>query len=37
MNEVTRRRFYSGFIYGVGAIISAALAIPAGLYLLVTG
>jgi menaquinol-cytochrome c reductase iron-sulfur subunit len=35
MNEVTRRRFYSGFVYGVGAIISAALAIPAVLYLLV--
>jgi menaquinol-cytochrome c reductase iron-sulfur subunit len=35
MKEVTRRRFYSGFIYGVGAIVSAALAIPAALYLLV--
>jgi menaquinol-cytochrome c reductase iron-sulfur subunit len=35
MSEVSRRRFYSGFIYGVGAIISAALAIPAALYLLV--
>lgn len=34
MREVTRRRFYSGFIYGVGAIVSAALAIPAALYLL---
>jgi menaquinol-cytochrome c reductase iron-sulfur subunit len=35
MNDVTRRRFYSGFIYGAGALISAALAIPAALYLLV--
>jgi hypothetical protein len=35
MNEVTRRRFYSGFMYGIGAIISTALALPAALYLLV--
>jgi menaquinol-cytochrome c reductase iron-sulfur subunit len=35
MKEVTRRRFYSGFIYGVGTIMSAALAIPAALYLLI--
>jgi menaquinol-cytochrome c reductase iron-sulfur subunit len=35
MNHVTRRRFYSAFIYGVGVIVSAALAIPAALYLLV--
>ncbi len=35
MKDVTRRRFYSGFIYGVGVIISAVLAIPAALYLLV--
>jgi menaquinol-cytochrome c reductase iron-sulfur subunit len=33
MREVSRRRFYSGFIYGAGAIVSAALAIPAALYL----
>jgi menaquinol-cytochrome c reductase iron-sulfur subunit len=35
MSEVTRRRFYSGFIYGAGAIMTAALAIPAVLYLLI--
>jgi menaquinol-cytochrome c reductase iron-sulfur subunit len=35
MQEVTRRRFYSGFIYGVGVVITAALAIPAAFYLLV--
>jgi menaquinol-cytochrome c reductase iron-sulfur subunit len=35
MNEVTRRRFYSWFMYGAGAIISGALALPATLYLLV--
>lgn len=35
MQDVTRRRFYSGFISTAGALISAALAIPAALYLLV--
>lgn len=35
MNEVTRRRFYSAFIYGAGVIMSAAFAIPAALYMLV--
>jgi menaquinol-cytochrome c reductase iron-sulfur subunit len=37
MQDVTRRRFYAGFIYGVGTIITAALAIPAALYILVPG
>jgi menaquinol-cytochrome c reductase iron-sulfur subunit len=35
MREVSRRRFYSWFTYAAGAIISAALAIPTALYLLV--
>jgi menaquinol-cytochrome c reductase iron-sulfur subunit len=35
MREVSRRRFYAGIIYGVGFAISAALAIPAALYILV--
>ncbi len=32
--ETTRRSFYSAFIAGLGAIISAALAVPAAAYLL---
>jgi menaquinol-cytochrome c reductase iron-sulfur subunit len=32
--DATRRSFYSAFIYGLGAIISAALAVPAAAYLL---
>jgi menaquinol-cytochrome c reductase iron-sulfur subunit len=35
MREVSRRRFYAGIIYGVGFAISAALAIPAALYVLI--
>jgi menaquinol-cytochrome c reductase iron-sulfur subunit len=34
MKDQTRRRFYSSFVYGAGTLISAALAIPAALYLL---
>ncbi len=33
--ETTRRSFYSAFIYGLGAIISAGLALPAAAYLLI--
>jgi menaquinol-cytochrome c reductase iron-sulfur subunit len=32
--QTTRRSFYSAFIYGLGAVISAALAVPAAAYLL---
>jgi quinol---cytochrome c reductase iron-sulfur subunit, bacillus type len=35
MGAVSRRRFYAAIIYGLGFVISAALAIPAGLYILV--
>ena len=34
MSELTRRRFYLSFIYGLGGLIGAGLAIPAALYLL---
>ena len=30
----TRRSFYTAFIYGIWGVITAALAVPAGLYLL---
>ncbi len=33
--ETTRRPFYSAFIYGLGAVISAGLALPAVAYLLI--
>jgi menaquinol-cytochrome c reductase iron-sulfur subunit len=32
--ETSRRSFYSAFIYGLGAVISAGLALPAAAYLL---
>jgi len=32
--STTRRSFYSAVIYGLGAVISAALALPAAVYLL---
>ncbi len=32
--EVTRRKFYIGLIYGLWGIIAAALSIPAAIYLL---
>lgn len=35
MRDVTRRRFYSGIIYGMGAAIGVAMAIPAVIYLFV--
>jgi menaquinol-cytochrome c reductase iron-sulfur subunit len=35
MKDVSRRRFYAGVIYGVGFVISATLAIPTALYILV--
>ena len=31
---VTRRNFYVGAIYGIGAAIAAALGVPAAIYLL---
>jgi menaquinol-cytochrome c reductase iron-sulfur subunit len=34
-HETSRRSFYSALIYGIGGIISAALALPAAAYLLV--
>lgn len=33
-NEVTRRKFYVGMIYGMWSLIAAALSIPAAIYLL---
>lgn len=33
-NVETRRSFYTAFIYGIWGVITAALAVPAGLYLL---
>lgn len=33
-NGITRRNFYVGAIYGIGALIGAALGIPAAIYLL---
>lgn len=32
--SVTRRNFYVGVIYGLGATIAAALGLPAAIYLL---
>jgi menaquinol-cytochrome c reductase iron-sulfur subunit len=34
VEEMTRRNFYVGAIYGLGALIGAALGIPAAVYLL---
>jgi len=34
MFELTRRRFYLSFIYGLGSVIGLGLAVPAALYLL---
>ncbi len=34
MSELTRRRFYLSFIYGLGGVIGLGLAVPAALYLL---
>lgn len=34
MSELTRRRFYLSFIYGLGGVIGVGLALPAALYLL---
>ncbi len=34
MLETTRRRFYLSFIYGLGSVMGAALAVPALAYLL---
>jgi menaquinol-cytochrome c reductase iron-sulfur subunit len=33
--ETSRRSFYSAFIYGLGAVIGAGLALPAAVYLLI--
>lgn len=34
MSELSRRRFYLSFIYGLGGVIGLGLAVPAALYLL---
>ena len=34
-SEITRRKFYVAAIYGMWSLIAAALAIPAGIYLLI--
>ena len=33
-DSITRRNFYVGAIYGIGAVIAAALGVPAAIYLL---
>ena len=33
-DSITRRNFYVGVIYGIGAVIAAALGVPAAVYLL---
>ncbi len=33
MSDLTRRRFYLSFIYGLGGLIGVGLAVPAALYL----
>lgn len=34
-SEVTRRKFYTGMIYGLWSLIATALSIPAAIYLLI--